>query len=442
MIENRKNKHNHLRFYYLLVLLCGLCFVRYALQVNFPKNFFLLIVALIAALGNHDEIIAMMMCCIPLHTSLHYFYALLICLAFFLLKYHREIRINTSLIPLLLMALWELFHCFGKPFSLMAFVMDFLPLIVLTVLMFDKSKTIDYPFICRALSLCIIFMCILLLGKLLYIARFNVVKAIASLWRLGADTVEAKEALKIEGGQQNPNTLGILCVLGVSGLLLLRGMGVGNKKDIVQIVFLLVFGALTSSRTYLACLSIMAVLFWFSQKGGVDKRIKLLLQLLLLSAVALLVLYLFFPTILEYYFNRLVNRDKYLSRSDLMTIYHHFIVENKRILFYGIGLQNYYSDLINVYRVATTVPHNAIQEMVIAWGIPSIVLFILLGISMVLRSRYFNKNQRLINYIPILIILAKSMVGQLLDSPYTLLALSYGYLSMRQEITPIMHKKF
>ena len=124
-----------------------------------------------------------------------------------------------------------------------------------------------------------------------------------------------------------------------------------------------------------------------------------------------------------------------------MTIYHHFILENKDVMFFGIGIHNYYTDLMEVYRVTSAVPHNAIQEMIIAWGLPGVGLFVLLGVTMVGRSRRFCKKQGLINYIPILIIAAKSMVGQLLDSPYTLLALSYGYLSMRQEIDPIKNNR-
>ena len=124
-----------------------------------------------------------------------------------------------------------------------------------------------------------------------------------------------------------------------------------------------------------------------------------------------------------------------------MAIYHDFILDNQNVMFFGVGLQNYYTQLMDVYRVGNTVPHNAIQEMVIAWGLLSVGMFILLGLTMVGQSRRFCKNQGLINYIPILIILAKSMVGQLLDSPYTLLALSYGYLSMRQEMSQIKNNR-
>lgn len=434
MINNSKNKKEHVRFYCLLVFLLGLCFVRYGFQINFPRSILLIVVAIIVFGGDPDEIIAMMICCIPLDTSLHLSYALFICLGAFVLKCYKEIYINASIVPFLLMVLWELLHCFGKPFSLMTFGTNFVPFLVLCVLMLYKGNAIDYPFICRALSITTILTCIVLLGRLLYVSRFNILKAITNLWRLGADTVDAQKTLEVEGGHQNPNTLGILCVLAISGLLQLKRMGVEKKSDVVQILFLLVFGALTSSRTYLACLTIMASLFWFSQKGGANNKLKLLHHLIFYLGIVLIALYIFFPSVMEYYLHRLVTKDKYATRGELLTIYHHFILNNPKVMFWGIGLQNYYSELLEAYRVVNTVPHNALQEMIIAWGVLSVGLFILLGIAMVRQSHRFCKKQRLMNYIPILIILAKSMVGQLLDSPYTLLALSYGYLSMRQEM--------
>lgn len=437
MIINGRNQNRHTRFYCLLFFLLGLCFVRYGLQINFPKAVFLAVVILIAVLGNQDEIIAMMICCIPLHTSLSFFYALIICLAVFVLRYYKEICLNISVAPIFMMIIWELLHCYSKPFSIMTFATNFIPLLVLAVILSYKKSKIDYSLICRAFSISIIFMCFVMLGKLLYVARFNVLKAMSGLWRLGADTTAAQEALLIEGGHQNPNTLGILCVIGICGLLQLRRMGLGNKYDLIQILLLLVFGTLTSSRTYLACLAIMIILFWLSQEGGIRRKFKLSMQILFFLAIALIILYAIFPAAVEFFATRLTTKDKYASRGEIMIAYHNFIVSNPKVLLLGIGLNNYFTEIVNHFRIATAVPHNAIQEMVIAWGLPSIAMFAMLGLTMVSQSRRYCRKQGLINYIPILIILAKSMVGQLLDSPYTLLALSFGYLSMRQEMSQL-----
>ena len=43
-------------------------------------------------------------------------------------------------------------------------------------------------------------------------------------------------------------------------------------------------------------------------------------------------------------------------------------------------------------------------------------------------------RRKLINYIPLIIILFKSMAGQLLTSNYSMLALAFGYLNLVQDL--------
>ena len=55
---------------------------------------------------------------------------------------------------------------------------------------------------------------------------------------------------------------------------------------------------------------------------------------------------------------------------------------------------------------------------------------------MIAMSKKHCKHQSLINYIPLIIILVKGMAGQMLNSPYTMLAFSYAYLSMCADLSP------
>jgi O-antigen ligase len=101
-------------------------------------------------------------------------------------------------------------------------------------------------------------------------------------------------------------------------------------------------------------------------------------------------------------------------------------------MFIGIGLQNYSTKLVDDYRISNNVPHNSIQELIIAWGIPGVILFIALIICMNALSRRYCKKHNLANYIPLLILLFKGMAGQMLTSSYTILAFSLAYISMCQ----------
>ena len=430
----RQTPHKHKLFYCLLFIFFALCFARYAMQIGFPRVILLALIVMMACLGNDQEIIAICICCIPLNTTFHFFYGLLVCMIVFVVKYHSLIYINWGVIPFFLMITWELLHCFTLDFSIISFGSDFLPFLLLMLIMCIRKKDIDYCFITRALAICIAFMCILLVGRVLYASGFNLTTAMTGLRRLGMDTEEAQTMLTVEGGQQNPNSLGIMCVLGVTGLMQLLTTGRGKQQDLFLILLLIFLGALTSSRTYLFCLLIMGILLYFSQEGSLWRKFKYFLLGCVTVVAVITLLYLILPELLESYIQRFLVADITSSRSLLLRLYHELITSDMRILLWGIGRHNYSYLLKEQYRIAENVPHNAIQEIIIAWGLPGIAMFVLLGIAMIQRSKRSCKKQRLLNYIPIIIILAKSMVGQLLTSDYTILALSYAYLSMCEDL--------
>lgn len=435
MLQLNEKQRGRVWFWCLLALLLTLCFVRYALQVNFPQIILLGLAVLIAFLGNRDEIIAICICCIPLHTSFNYAYAVLLGIVIYAVKYAHTIKLNTTIILVVLIFLWELLHCFGESFSVPTFVNDCIPFLLLVILFCSEADQFDYDFIVRAFVISIAAMCILLLGKLVYISKFNLVAVLAGLRRLGLDSEATKGSLSVIGGQQNPNTLGIMCVLGMTGLLQIRMAGRKKLGDMALTIFLMSFGVLTASRTYLVCLALMGVLLLFSQKGGISKKLKFVGGVLLAVLLALAVLYLIFPTLIEFYISRFQAEDITTGRLDLMVSYHKFIVSNHRVMFFGVGLQNFYTKVMEVYRVAAYVPHNGIQELIVAWGLPGLGLFLALWAVMIVCSRKCNKNQGLINYIPFLVILLKAQAGQMLDSPYTMLAFSFAYLSMCADLT-------
>ena len=436
-----KRSAGHGRFYGLLTLLLLLILTRYSLQIGIPRPVFLGIIFLIAVLGDRDEIIAMCMCCIPLHESIDFFYSVVICVSIYLLKYYKRIRINFTIAPVLFMVIWELLHCFEGELSIIGLLSGIVPLLVLAVFMSSDVSDVDYDFVTRAFAFAAAMVCLSLLVRVLYAADFNVASAFAGLQRLGMDTEESKQSMTVSGGEINPNTLGIICVLATTALMQLRTVGRGKKKDLVLSIILLVFGALTASRTYLACLALMLVLLLFAQKGSFAQKIRFLVGILLVLILALLVLGLVFPELMQHFYSRFLERDLTTGRLGLMSVYHDFIVSNPRVLGFGIGLQDFGIKMTEVYRVARNVPHNAIQELVIAWGLPGLVAFCALMILMIWRSRHFCRRQSLLHYIPILIILFKAQAGQMLNSAYTMLAFSYAYLSMTQRFVPVERQK-
>jgi hypothetical protein len=171
-----------------------------------------------------------------------------------------------------------------------------------------------------------------------------------------------------------------------------------------------------------------------SQSGSFVRKLRFIGLLTLLGLLALLVLNICFPDLLEYYISRFFVKDITTGRGDLMTLYHRFIASDPLVLFFGIGLQDFGYRLTEVYRVATTVPHNAIQEIVVVWGLPGVFLIAALILWMYHASAAHCRKQGLINSIPLLILLFKCLAGQMLGSAYTMLALSYAYLSLCKDL--------
>lgn len=432
-----KNKQDYTQFYCLLTFLLILVFLRYALQIDIPRFFFVMLIALAAVLGNHNEILAITMCCIPLHEAIDFYYSIVILMTVYVLKNHKRIRINLPFLLVLAMICWELLHCFNSSFSIIKFVATIAPIMFLAVLLSADIADLDYGFIVRAMAVAAAAGCITLLGMVLYASDFNLIEAITGLRRLGIFDESVENNSIIAGKVIHPNSLGVVCVLATTGLLQLRSGCRGKTSDIFLMLVLLVFGALTSSRTFLVCLALMVLLMTFAQRGDLKRKLRFLLTVSLILILAVLLLYFFFPDLFEYFVGRFFVEDITTGRMDLMSIYNKFIANNISVMFFGIGLHDYGVKLTETYRVANNVPHNNIQEIVIAWGIPGLIMIAVLLVLMIWKSKRSSKKLVLLNYIPLLIILVKSLAGQMLTSGYTMLALSFAYLSLAQSFISI-----
>lgn len=422
-------------FYGLLALIIILAFVRYGLQVPVPKLSLLAVAMVIAFRGDRDEILAMCICCIPLQESIDMFMTLTGCMLVWLVKYGGSLRIHMTVVPVLAMVAWELMHSVGDVFSPVDFFSLCIPLLVLLFVMGSPGRY-DYDFIVRAFAVTTAGMCVVLFGRLLFYNDFDLAATISGLQRLGRMTAEEESAFAISGGALQVNTFGILCVLGITGYAQLRMAGRGKKGDVLLLVFLLVFGALSASRTYLACLVFMAVLLVFSQKGGLDRKVRMLLAILGAAGVALLLLWLIFPETLAYFYSRFFEDDITTGRDRIFVQYHRFIVSQPKYWLFGIGMQELGEKALVIHRIASHVPHNGIQEIVLVWGIPGLVLVGGLLAAMLWRARAEAGKRELLSCIPLLVILFKSMAGQFLSSGYTMLSLTFVYLSLCETFEP------
>ena len=155
----------------------------------------------------------------------------------------------------------------------------------------------------------------------------------------------------------------------------------------------------------------------------------------MIALIVLVYVYLF-PENFEYLLSRFESDETGSGRTWIFEDYNQYMVENLWVMFWGVGLNNFQEKVMTTYNISTAVPHNGIQEIVVAWGIPGLILVTLLIAVMIAQSKKYGTRKTLLNYIPLIILISKSMAGQFITSGYTILALAFAYLSLCQDFTP------
>jgi len=425
-MEQFSRRNNHTLFSIGFVLLLCMIFLKYSVQIDFSEYILLAIFICTAFISDRNELIALSVCCIPFISSFHYIYAILVCEILLIYKLKNEIRIKAEVVILIILIVWELLHCFTLGAVIKDGMTFILPYALCFIIMFSNVERVDYLFVMRVLAIATLWMCLVLLTKLFINADFNIGNAFYEMDRLGI--VDESEMTR---GTFNPNTLGYFCILSATGLL--QAIVSGNKirSDIPILVLLIVCGFLTASRTYIICLIVLIVLILFVQRGSLKKKATFIIGLVALAGIVIILVNVFFPETFGNLFDRFKLDDVSGGRSDLFMEYNRFIMSSGDQLFWGTGLSAErikLDEYFGMYNAQT--PHNGIQEVLVVWGVPGLVLFIVYLSIIILSARRINTNQQLINYIPLILLLTKVQAGQMVTAFYTMLMFPLAFLSL------------
>jgi len=426
-------QNNNATKYNKIIFCLGLAFILFLVALrnlfgftSFPVILVLLVVTVLAAFCDKSELIALTITFIPLASAFQYKYAILICMVVYLLKFGKEFRINWTIIPLLLMFVWELFHAIGQQFSLLESLRGFTELIFITFLLLCNFKDLDFKIIVRALAITSIVVMTIKILSLLIESGFDFVAIFEGTYRFGKSDADVKEYSL----SYNSNQLGLICNLSIIGLLQLVLQKKNNKLDYLWIVVLALFGVMTMSRTFILCFLIIMVLFLFSRKEPITKKIKKFLIIACSIFVIFLLANWLMPTVVERFYERFLVDDITNHRGDLLVFYNKHIFSSAKYSLFGIGIQNMGDKLISIYpSTFTFVPHNGIQEILVAWGMPGLLLFGWFVLSVVLIAKAENKLS-LGGFIPLIIILISVQAGQFVTSGTSLLAIAFAYIGL------------
>lgn len=425
--------NKHFRFCTLLTVLMLLILARYAFRLEIPRIVLTAIIIFLAVLGDRDEILAVCMSCIPLHNAIDFYTAIIICVLIYILKNPKHFRFDAAMVIVPVMIAYELLHCLTADFSFKLFLVDIAPLVVLMVIIGVDLRNINYAFVVRTMAICSICVCMVLLANLIIRADGNLVTAFLNLRRLGV--LSDDETLL--GGAINPNSIGVINLLAATALMQLSIHAKQKIIDVFLILLLLVLGMITLSRTFLVCLILMVFLWIMGQPERINHKAKSIIRIIFIAGLSIFLMAVLFPNALENYIMRFQTDDITSGRDIIMKQYQNYIKDNINILLFGVGLNNFTEKVTSIYAISIHTPHNSIQEIIVAWGIPGCILVTLLFAMIISESKRYGIRKNLINFIPLLIILAKSMAGQLITSGYTIMTLAFAYLSLCQDFQQI-----
>lgn len=416
---------SNLGFGIILAMILLLAFLRNVVHLPIPIVVLLLVACIPAIAGNTSQMVALMSCCIPFSTAFQYKYVLLLCIVCYIIKKHGRIRVNHLTLAILLMMVWELLHAFYGEFSIIEYLRGFAELLCLLCLADADMDKVDHKLVLRALALCTIGVCATIFILQMQKAGWNISFVVAG-FRFGEGNAETENF----GLSFNPNRLGFICNLSMSGLLLMYIKKESAWYDAVMMVVLAIFGFLTLSRTYIVCLSLLLFLTFVAT--GTLKKGKLLnlFGMALVLVLAFLAIYAVFPQVFDSVIARFLERDITGGRNNLFAFYDVHIWSSFLYWFFGIGQQNFVDKITAIYGGTRQTCHNGFQQTWVAWGIVGVLLMIYLFAALFMCARKYHRSREITNKIPMILLLTFMLVSQFITSGPALLALVPVYVCL------------
>ena len=410
----------------------ALIFVRNITKIEYPIVILLVYACVMAMLADHDETIALAVSFVPFSAAFQYRYALLALIIIYAVKHWREMKkLNLyAYIPLALMMCWEAAHALLGDFSIVLYLQGFSELIFCSFVISLPNKKFDYSLISRVLAVAVVFCCCVSLSKLLETVDYDFEAIFQdSEYRFGV----VDENVGSYGLNYNSNALGFMCNIGMLGLLLRMAKYKANILDIILVVAQIALGFLTISRSFTICLILSFVLFIFSISSKTGKLIKFIVSFGAILALALIVINSAAPYIFENLVDRFGADDVTGGRAGLLEVYNEYLFSDESHYLFGTGLQDVMGKVNKeAVFVVNNVPHNGIQELMVVWGIPGIVLFsTFCGMLFFMSSKKHSLS--MCNFIHFIVWFAMGMSGQWITSGKDMLMLAFLFIVLQTD---------
>lgn len=412
--------------------------LRNIFALDYPVIILTVYAGIMAVFCDRDEMVAYGVACLPFSPAFYYDTVLAMLILIYILKYPKTLRVSRIwlLVPFVLMMGWELCHEIIFGFSGMEYFYSFMTLGFTVFIVYAADWKFDFSLISRTLAICTVFCCAMVLLRVLIAKEFDVVGLFGNRWyRFGSNDLSIEDSISYVL-IYNPNGLGSICNLSIIGLLLRMKMRGFNVIDGLLSVVLVLFGALTQSRMFLLTFAAMVLLFAIFVQRGALKRLRNVGILAVIGVVGIGLIWLATPFVVEHILARLGETDLSNGRNDLFAWYNEYLGSDPEHLWFGTGLQDILTKVnLGASQSVDNVSHNGIQELVIVWGIPGLIMFLGLIVCMIVAAKKNEKRLSFLNFIPLVMMFVNGMFGQIITSGAVKISLCFIFVAMATDFS-------
>ncbi len=425
----REESPQNIFIYATICLLLVLLLLRNGFNFPISQTLILGVSIIPAFFVTPSQMVAIVVSLIPMTTGFQYKYALLAYIVIGVFRNKRSLHLSGTIVPLILMMIWEYAHHIGGTFLLNEYFRGFAELFFIIFISCMHWDKIDFKIIARALALATIGIAVVIIyiqmtkggmGWLEILAQKNENE------RFGVGTTEAENF----GLNFNPNAIGFICNMSVVSLAILIVRREYNIADIIMLCLCVLIGFFTLSRTFVVCMLFIAICFVLVSSGSSTPRFSRLFLLGILSLIILGVITMYLPSIMEAFMVRMEEKDLSNGRDFLWTFYNKHIFSSFEYCVFGIGLQNFGGTIAKLYGPHINVCHNGFQEVWLLWGVVGVLLFIWLFIALLKESKRWSGRRPFFALVPFFCLLLSCLAGQFLTSYIRLFSIVLVYIIM------------
>lgn len=364
--DDLKKKHNTSRsiFYITVIFLIACILYRDILNNALSMHYIVIPIIALCIFLSFSHTISIIVFLIPFENVLQVsmiYTGLLLILIFKFLYYQIKID-REGILVIIAIALWELAHSIIPPFSTIQYFKLINTYLLVGLIIFSMIKSVDYEDVINSYIWGVALFGILLFQKELINSNYNLSLFMHNIGRFGQLDFQVENE-SYYGLYNNPNAIGLYNAVAIS--IIAANLAYKKRGFLINLFlfqFLLLIGLLTKSKTFFILSIYIFVIIGISLINKSYRKT---------SFIKIIIGLLIFGIFFSFLFNNKVVlgiikrfKNNFLSGRDIIFSYYlNYISENISRLIFGIGIQS-----MNMKAGIYSNPHNAFQEVLIAWG--------------------------------------------------------------------------